>query len=298
MTKRRRVLIWGTAVLLVVVALVGGIAVAQGGRLGAHTPERLTLAGSTAMAPLVEEATKNYTADHPNVHVTIHEGGSAAGLTKVANGQVSFGMSDIFAEEKDGVVPNTLVDHKIAVVGIVPIVNNRLGVRTISTTALRLIFAGNYTNWRQLGGPDLPITIINRTAGSGTRTSFDRQVLHGSEPKTGLEQESSAKARAMVAATPGAISYLALSYLDSSVTPVYIDGIKPSKANIVTGTWPLWAYEHLYVKGKPTVAEVQYINYLQSDTVQKSLISKMGYISIKDMKVERTADGQLNDVRP
>ena len=116
---------------------------AQGGRLGAHTPERLTLAGSTAMAPLVEEATKNYTADHPNVHVTIHKGGSAAGLTKVANGQVSFGMSDIFAEEKDGVVPNTLVDHKIAVVGIVPIVNNRLGVRTISTTALRLIFAGN-----------------------------------------------------------------------------------------------------------------------------------------------------------
>lgn len=298
MTKRRRAMVWGIAVLVVLAALGGGIAAVQAGQRGANAPERLSLTGSTAMAPLIQEAAKNYSAAHPNVTTIVTEGGSAEGLTAVSDGRASFGMSDIFAEEKDGVVPNNLVDHKIAVVGIVPIVNKRLGVKTITTTALRLIFAGQYTNWRQAGGPDMPITIINRAAGSGTRTSFDRQVLHGTEPKTGLEQESSAKARAMVASTPGAISYLALSYLDDSVAPVYIDGIKPSAANIETGTWPLWAYEHLYVKGKPTLAEVRFIQYLQSAKVQKSLVTKMGYLPIKNMKVERTADGQLNDVRP
>jgi phosphate transport system substrate-binding protein len=298
MTKQRRLMIWSAAVLLVIGVLIGGIAVVQGGQKNSNTPQRLTLAGSTAMGPLVQEAAKVYHADHPHAIITVQGGGSAAGLTKVADGHVSMGMSDIFAEEKNGVVPDNLVDHKIAVVGIVPVVNPRLSIKNIGTVQLRQIFAGQITNWQKLGGPDMPITVINRAQGSGTRTSFDRLVLNGGEPKTGLEQESSDKVRSMVATTPGSISYLALSYVNSDVQAMHIDNITPSKKNIVTGTWPLWAYEHLYVKGKPTVAEVQFIQYLQSAKVQRKLVSELGYIPIADMKVERTAEGQIEDVQP
>ncbi|MCE2137984.1 phosphate ABC transporter substrate-binding protein, partial [Streptococcus thermophilus] len=102
--------------------------------------------------------------------------------------------------------------------------NKKAGITNLTQQQLIQIFTGKVTNWREVGGRNLPITLINRAQGSGTRKTFERYALKGNQSVDSQEQDSSGLARSIVASTPGAISYVAFSYLDNSVQTVNVDG--------------------------------------------------------------------------
>ena len=129
-------------------------------------------------------------------------------MSQVQSGAVDIGNSDLFAEEKSGIDASALVDHRVAVVGITPIVNKDIGVKDISMENLK-----NYLQARsklgEVGGKDQPVVILNRASGSGTRSTFEKWVLDGETAVQAQEQDSSGMVRQIVADTPGAISYVA-----------------------------------------------------------------------------------------
>ena len=253
-----------------------------------NNSNKITVVGSSAMQLLAEQAGNDYRLSHPDSNIVVQGGGSGTGLSQVQAGAVEIGTSDVFAETQKGIDAKKLQNHLVAVVGIVPIVNKSAGVSNLSKQQLSDIFTGKITNWKQVGGKNQTITVINRSKGSGTRGTFEGLVLNGKKPIQAQEQDSNGTVRKIVSSTPGTISYISFPYAnDENIQKLSIDGIKPTNKNVETNRWHLWSYEHIYTKGKPNKNVQKFIDYMLGSKVQNDLVPKLGYISIDKMQVER-----------
>lgn len=255
--------------------------------------ESVTAVGSSALQPLVETVAEAYQTENPGEFINVQGGGSGTGLSQVQSGAVDIGNSDLFAEEKKGIDAASLVDHKVAAVGITPIVNKGVGVSDISLENLKKIFLGEITNWKEVGGKDQEVVLLNRAAGSGTRGTFEKWVLDGETAKRAQEQDSSGMVRQIIADTPGAISYVAFSYVTDDVATLSIDGVEPTDENVTTNEWIIWSYEHMYTKGEPQALTKEFLDYILSDEVQESVVGELGYIPVSRMEVERDWEGNV-----
>lgn len=255
------------------------LALELAGCSGAQTnTTSIVISGSTALLPLVKQAAVDYQGAHPNVKVSVAGGGSRVGITQVAQRAVDIGDSDIPAPDQP-----SLVDHRVAVVTFGVVVNPQTGVGNLTTGQIRAIFSGKIANWSQAGGRNAPITIINRPRSSGTRAVLVQEILGGREPsESGLTQDSSGTVAAMVAQTPGAISYLGMAY----VTPgqqiaVSIDGVAPAEANVESNSYKYWSYEHMFTNGQPSAAVAGFINFVKND---RALLQRLRFIPVDKVK--------------
>lgn len=260
--------------------------------------ESIDIVGSSAMQPLVEVAGEQYSQHHKGRFINVQGGGSGTGLSQVQTGAVAIGNSDLFAEEKKGIQAEKLVDHKVAVVGLVPIVNKEVGIKDISTADLKKVFTGKIKNWKELGGKDQAVVLINRASGSGSRHTFETTILNGETAADAQEQDSTGMVRQIVSTTPGAISYVSFYYVNKTVQALSIDHIKPTAKNVMTNAWKIWSYEHMYTQKKPNALTQEFINYILSDEIQNKLVKKLGYVPINKMQVEKDHTGKVKPLLP
>lgn len=294
-SRKISIVVAGLAIAMVAGIFTGcGNKTEQGGnKSNKELSGSITASGSTALQPLAEQAAKLFSDENPGATVNVQGGGSGTGLTQVLQGAVQIGNSDIFAEEKlKPEEAKSLVDHKVAAVGIAVVVNNKVKVDNLSKENLVKIFTGQVTNWKEVGGNDMKIQLINRPKSSGTRATFIQFGLGGKEEAEGsaLQQDSSGAVKNAIEATDGAISYLAIPYLTEEVRKTInvlkLDSVDATNENIAAGKYPIWAYEHMYTKGEAKDLTKAFLDYMVSDAV-KPIIKKLGYIPMSDMKVSR-----------
>lgn len=252
----------------------------------------ITLAGSTALQPLAEQAGKKFIEKNPKAVINVQGGGSGTGIKLVSEGTADIGNSDVAAETKiDKEKAAELVDHKVCAIGFAVVVNKDVKVPSLTKQQVQDIFTGKVTNWKQVGGEDLKIEVIHRAKSSGTRATFKDTVMGGVDENDsiGTMQDSNGNVEKAIGATKGSISYLALSYLTDevkkSVTPIQIDKVDATKTNIVDGKYTFWSYEHMYTKGEAKGLAKAFIEFMTS-AENKGLIESLGYIPSSDIKTK------------
>jgi phosphate transport system substrate-binding protein len=244
------------------------------------------VAGSTAVLPLVTDAANRYMAGHTGVVVEVEGGGSRLGISRVVEGGITIGTSDIQAPPEAH-----LEDHKIAVVGFAAMANSgpfNASITSITMEQLRGVLSGRIKDWSELGGTSQPIVFVNRAKNSGTRGAVGAVVLGGD--KFGLaaeEQESSALVQTSLREKVGAFSYLALSYRHDALKVFAIDGVEPTPEAIEKGTYPIWSYEHMFTTTPASEGARSFIDFFLSQEVQQTLVPSKGFIAIASMKTSR-----------
>ncbi len=285
---------WAAALLISVFAAGLALTGCGGNDAGEAGPSgKVTVSGSSALLPLAKDAAQKFKAKNDQVSITLNAGGSGTGLKQVSEGSVDIGNSDVFAKEKlPGAKAAELVDHKVAVTVMAPVVSKEIGtnVKSLTKAQLQDIFTGKGTNWKDVGGPDEAVVLITRPSTSGTRALFTKYALDGKEELSNksMETDDSGTLVQTVSQTKGAIGYVALSYLmnNNTVTPLAIDGVEPTLENVYNGKYPVWGYEHMYTKGEATGAVKAFIDFIMSKDYSAD-IEKQGYGVASKMKVTR-----------
>lgn len=260
--------------------------------------QKVTADGSSALQPLVKQAAAEF--DSANgTQSTINAGGSGKGLKDVAAGAVQIGMSDVFADAKlPAADAAALTDHQVAAVVFALVVNNDLNgkVNNLTKAQVKGIYTGQYTNWSQLGGPNEAITVINRPSTSGTRATFKKYVLDGSDESAGttLTQDNTGAVAQAITQTPGSIGYVASGFAASSqyasqLTPLCIDGGKPVATDVNSGKYVFWNVEHAYTKGAATGAVKALLQYIESSSVQKNDLLALSYLPVSEVSATALA---------
>ncbi|EJO5347954.1 phosphate ABC transporter substrate-binding protein [Clostridium botulinum] len=247
----------------------------------------ITALGSSALQPLVEQGAKQFMGKNPDATINVQGGGSGAGINQVVSGSVEIGNSDVTAESKlkDKNQIASLVDHKIYAIGFGMIVNKEVKVDSLTKEQIQKIFRGEITNWKEVGGDDEKINVINRSKSSGTRGAFKDTVMDDKDEKEGLGtvQDSSGSVVKAVIQTKGSISYVGFPHLNDDVKTIKINNVEATKENIIAKKYPFWSYEHMYTKGEATGLTKAFIDYMKSDEV-KPLIEKLKYIPASDIQ--------------
>jgi phosphate transport system substrate-binding protein len=255
----------------------------------------ITVSGSSALLPLMEKTIEKFNEKNPDAQISAQAGGSGTGLTQVSDGTVDIGNSDVFAEEKlDAAKAKELVDHKVVAQGFGVVVSKSLGLDNLTSAQIKDIFSGKVTNWKQVGGPDKEILLVHRTAGSGTRATFEKTVLGGDKSaendSLGVTQDSNGAVLSTMKENDGAISYLGLAYMSTqeakdALTLAKLDGVPADKEHITDGSYKFWSWGHMYTKGDATGLEKSFIEYVTSEDNSAS-VKDLGFISGSEMKVK------------
>jgi len=244
----------------------------------------ILVAGSTALQPLATKAAALFQQQHAHVRIEVKGGGSVVGLQAVTNHQADIGDSDIYADPATYPDPD-LTDHLVCIIPFTMIASPGVTITSLTQQQIIDIFStGKIHNWKQVGGPDLPIVPVVRPPTSGTRATFRKYILDGrDEIGTLLTSDSSATVLNKVATTRGAIGYLAVSVLNSSVHPIAIDGQNATLQNIEAGRYSFWGYEHMYTLGEDNPIAAAFLSFMLTPQIQRVAL-ELKYIPIADIK--------------
>lgn len=252
---------------------------------------RIVINGSSALLPLTLQAANEFKKLNPKVKISASAAGSVTGPQAVRKGIADIGACDWDASTA---VPgfsafSGQVANKVAVIPFSAVANSNSGVSDLSTSELQGIFSGKITNWKEVGGKDQDIVVVNRAFGSGTRVNFQLKALMGTDFMTKgsnyKEVKSSGDMKTAIESTPGAIGYIDLVYVSGSkMVPVSINHVAPTAANVINGSYKVWSYGYYMTKGQPTGAVKAFIEYIQSKKFQEGSLKKLKFIPISAMK--------------
>ncbi len=276
--------------LTLVAALTLGVGVSA--YAGSAVKGKIVVAGSSALLPLTQQASKEFRKSNPGVSISASASSSIAGPQSVMKGSAQIGACDWDATQD---VPGfkafkELKSYRVAVIPFATVVNKNVEVKSLTMKQLQGIYAGKITNWKEVGGKDGEIIVINRKFGSGTRVNYQLKALGGADfmkpgtSKNYKEVGSSGEMKTAVQTTPNAIGFIDLVYVSGDMKAVGFEGVDATVENTVNGKYQVYGYGYYLTKGDATGATKEFIDYVRGQKFQMGSLKKMKFIPIGSMK--------------
>jgi phosphate transport system substrate-binding protein len=201
-------------------------------------------AGASFPAPFYQRCFNEYNQQNPNIRVSYQSVGSGAGVQQFTQGTVDFGASDvaITKEERQKIERGALTIPLTA--GAIVLAYNLPGVEKpirLPREIYPAIFLGEIKNWNNpqiaqanpgVNLPDLPITVVHRSDGSGTTAVFTEHLSEISPQwkskvgadktvnwPTGVGSKGNEGVTAQIQQTQGAIGYVEYGYAKQNKIP-------------------------------------------------------------------------------
>ena len=243
-----------------------------------------TFGGSSTVAPIANAAIPGFEDQNTDAKITYETTGSSVGIKNLLAG--TFSLAGASRELKDSEIEKGAVKTAIALDGLTVAVNKSVNISNLSMNELANIFAGNITNWSEVGGTDTPIELIVRDETSGTYGSFTEIVIEGqlgkeaTQAKKAIVAKENGEVATKIASTPGAIGYIGMGFAsivtDKGGKELSIDNELPTIDNVLDKAYPISRALYIITMGTPKEGSTEkaFIDYLLSDAGQDIVVEK------------------------
>jgi phosphate transport system substrate-binding protein len=245
----------------------------------------IVIKGSTTVLPIAQKVAEAYMKANPDVRISISGGGSGNGIKALIDGMTDIADSSRFIKDKEvkqavanGQYP---VPFAVAYDCIVPVVHPSNSVGNISMDQLKAIYQGQITNWKELGGPDLKITVISRDTSSGTYEVWEKIVMRKERVYPGaLLQASNGAVAQAVSKNKNAIGYIGIGYLNEDVKALTVSGVQGTPETTLNGEFPISRPLYMFTRGWPEGDTLNFMNYVLHPEKGQKLVGAAGYVPL------------------
>lgn len=254
----------------------------------------IAVKGSTTVQPIMQKAVEAFMAQNKGISVSISASGSGDGAKALIDGSTPLAMmsremkkTEIEKAKEKGVTPKQIV---VAYDCITPVVHSSNPVKNLTMAQLKDIYTGKVTDWKEVGGPAGPISVVSRDSSSGTYEFWNEHVLKNERVFARAQMQASNGAVAQVVGKQKtAIGYVGLAYAHApGLKALTVEGVTPSVDNTLNGTYPVSRGLYLYTNGEPTGDVAKLVNYILSDAGQK-IVASVDYVPLKASKDTKKA---------
>ena len=254
---------------------------------GRGSEGQIIVNGSTTILPIAEQAAKGFEEANPGIAVLVSGMGSSAGIEAVLTETCDIGTAsrDLKPEEQG----RGLVDTPIAFDGIAVIVNPSNPVEGLTLKQLRDIFSGRITNWREVGGEDREIDLVNRDEASGTREAFNKIVMGDDArfDRSAVVLPGTGQVRDVVARSKGAVGYISVGFVEARFTntkvkAIPVDGVHPSEETVASREYPIARSLHFFTNGESSGQVADFIEFVLSEEFQNSVVIDAGFVPVSE----------------
>ena len=264
-----------------VLAALGGLAGC--GKKPDVAVSKITIVGSSTIAPLMSEIAKAFEKSNPGVRIDVQSGGTSRGVLDVRQGTAQIGMvsRELKADEK-----LDLRHVLIAKDGLAMIVHKSNPVKVLTKQQVVDIYSGKLINWKDAGGPDLPITVVSKAEGRSTLEVFSQYFgLSYKNIKAHVVIGDNQQGIQTVAGAPAGIGYVSIGTAEyeaghgAAIRLVPLDNHVPSTAAVAEGNYPLSRELNLVFKAEREAGLAKLLKFVQTPEAAE-LTAKQFFVAV------------------
>jgi phosphate transport system substrate-binding protein len=250
----------------------------------------IMIAGSDSEVNLVTRLAEEYMNANPHVAIAVTGGGSGVGISSLIDGDIDIANSSRpmkEAEEADLKAKQGQDAYAVrfATDGVAVVLNENNPVTEMTVDQIGAIYRGEITNWSEVGGENLDITLYGRQSTSGTYVFFMEKVVQADYSPEMRNLAGTSDIVEAVTNDLGGIGYAAIGYATKDgIKAVLVAADEASEAfdptileNVTSGNYPLTRPLYQYMIGKPSSAILDFLLYEISEVGQQLVLDEGFY---------------------